>query len=623
MSRCLRPLTALLVFVGLILPARAALKPGSAAARPPVGTYANPLPLEIPGGGLAESCADPSLIKGQQAGDQRWYLYCTTDPLNSQDRDGAGDLIFHRIPMFSSTDLVRWTYETDAFTATNAPAWAAPTAGLWAPEIHYANNQYYLYYVVTDVSDATSGEPNCGGDSAIGVATAPGPLGPWTDHGSPVIAPRRGGSGCNFLWTFDPEVIATAAGPRYIYYGSYYGGIFAQELSADGFSASNPVQVTIANRYEGAEVAFRDGFYYLFASAANCCNGPLTGYSVFVGRSASPAGPFSDREGVSLLAGQVGGTPFLNLNGNRWVGPGHNSVFTDLAGQWWTVYHAIDQGDPYFAGEVGFTKRPALLDPIDWIDGWPSVRGGRWASDEPQPAPAAQPGDIPLYAPRPLIEPRIGPALPAYSDEFAAQIGAQWSWVRAPLTSTYAISGGALRLETAAADLFEGNNSAPVLLANAPAQDYVVETRLTLDLPPEGCCFNYVQAGLVIYGDDDNFIKLVHVSIWETRQTEFAKERFPVPAGFPRYGNTVGGPPGATTWLRIAARRSGAEVAYTAYTSRDGERWVRGGTWRHQLGASPKIGLVAMGGSGFAASFDYVRVHRLLAHAGWMPLIAR
>ena len=99
-----------------------------------------------------------------------------------------------------------------------------------------------------------------------------------------------------------------------------------------------------------------------------------------------------------------------------------------------------------------------------------------------------------------------------------------------------------LTMTAQAADLFEGSNNASVLIEDAPNGNYVVETRVKLNLPAEGCCFNYVQAGLVIYGDDDNFIKLAHVSIWNTRQTEFAKELFPVPSGYPRYGNTVVGP---------------------------------------------------------------------------------
>ena len=52
-------------------------------------------------------------------------------------------------------------------------------------------------------------------------------------------------------------------------------------------------------------------------------------------------------------------------------------------------------------------------------------------------------------------------------------------------------------------------------------------------------------------------------------------------------------------------------AGYTAYTSRDGETWVRGGTWTHDLGRNAQIGLVAMGGTGFMTDFDYVRVYHL------------
>jgi arabinan endo-1,5-alpha-L-arabinosidase len=132
-----------------------------------------------------------------------------------------------------------------------------------------------------------------------------------------------------------------------------------------------------------------------------------------------------------------------------------------------------------------------------------------------------------------------------------------------------------------------------------------------LNVPAEGCCFNYVQAGLVIYGNDDNYIKLATVSIWETRQTEFAKELSPVPAGFPRYGNTVVGPPGEWTYLRIVKETAGGQELYRAYTSQNGVDWVRGGVWTHSLGSSARIGLVSMGGSGFTANFDYVHVYGL------------
>jgi arabinan endo-1,5-alpha-L-arabinosidase len=183
--------------------------------------------------------------------------------------------------------------------------------------------------------------------------------------------------------------------------------------------------------------------------------------------------------------------------------------------------------------------------------------------------------------------------------------------VREPAAGTFGLDGATFRFDTQAADLFEGSNNASVLLEDAPDGNYAVETRVKLNVPAEGCCFNYVQAGLVIYGDDDNFVKLAHVSIWNTRQTEFAKELFPVPANYPRYGNTIVGPPNEWTWLRIVKRTHAGQQEYRAYTSRDGQLWERGGVWAHQLGSDARIGLVSMGGGGFVANFDYLRVYRV------------
>jgi arabinan endo-1,5-alpha-L-arabinosidase len=576
------------------------LVPGAALANS-TGVYRNPLKPVIPSGGIVESCADPSIIYGP---DNYWYMYCTTDPLNGADRDGSGNLIFHFIPINKSLDLVNWTYVGDAFSAR--PSWVSADAGLWAPDIQFFNDQYYLYYTASNTT---------AGGSAIGVATAPSPTGPWTDSGTPAVEPHAPPCCPNDKrWTFDPAVITDDSGQKYIYYGSYFGGISARKLSADGLLSdpASQVQIAIANRYEGAFVVRHGGYYYLFASATNCCNGPLTGYSVFAGRSEDPLGPFEDQQGNSFLAGRVGGTPVISMNGNRWVGMGHNAVFRDFDGQDWFLYHAVDQNDPYFAGAVGFTKRPALLDALDWVDGWPMVRGGLWASDEPLPAPAAQPGqttDYTLQQPQPDIP---GDKLGFASDEFNSQVlHPRWSWVGQPAAGTYGFGQGTFRFDTQAADLFVDSNNASVLTEPAPNGNYVVETRVQLNLPAEGCCFNYVQAGLVIYGDDDNFIKLVHVSIWETRQTEFAKELFPVPDGYPRYGNTVVGPPDEWTYLRIVKRTNAGHEEYTAYTSQDGQNWVRGGVWTHKLGNSARIGLVSMGGSGFTANFDYVRVYKL------------
>jgi arabinan endo-1,5-alpha-L-arabinosidase len=363
-------LAAALLLLAVCL-AGVALAPGAAEAGP--GTYTNPVSRDF-----ADTFADPAVIKAK---DGWWYAYGTTDPLN----EGEGTR--HIIPTARSADLVNWTYVGDAFTEATLPEWADTERGaaLWAPDIRYLDGTYYLYYVVTQTT-VTPG-PN---DNAIGVATSDSPTGPWTDSGAPVVGPRPGASGNpdDFLWTFDPSQFTDLDGTRYLYYGSYYGGIFVTELNADATRAvGEPTMVAIDNRYEGAYVVRHGGWYYLFASEANCCAGPTTGYTVFAGRSRSPRGPFTDRDGISLTTSRVGGTIVVTPNGNNWVGTGHNAVVTDLAGQDWFVYHAIDRRDPFLDEPFGINERPMLIDRLDWVGGWPTVRAGRWASEGPQRAP--------------------------------------------------------------------------------------------------------------------------------------------------------------------------------------------------------------------------------------------
>src|SRR3712207_2047018 len=105
-----RSARAICVVAALLL--LAGLAPAQADAKR--NPYDNPLTVQIPGDGVVESCADPTVIRGQ-GGDPNWYAYCTTDPLNGADRDASGAFNFHLIPILRSTDLVNWTYVGDAF----------------------------------------------------------------------------------------------------------------------------------------------------------------------------------------------------------------------------------------------------------------------------------------------------------------------------------------------------------------------------------------------------------------------------------------------------------------------------------------------------------------------------
>lgn len=569
-------------------------------------SYTNPMSLRLPSGGQAASCADPFVLHGAKAGDRRWYLYCTSDALTATELGPDGRPLIHNIPMYSSYDLTHWNYAGDAFASK--PSWVAASAGLWAPDVVYRNGRYLMYYAASDTSLP-------GGGSAVGVATSSWPTGPWTDSGRPVVEPQDSPSSPGSRrWEFDPEVITVGA-TSYVYFGSYFGGIAVRKLSADGLSSdpASQTQIAIDNRYEGTDIVVHGGWYYLMASATNCCAGPLTGYSVFAARSRGPLGPFLDRDGVSILAGRVGGTPVLAQNGNRWVGTGHNAVITDFAGQDWIIYHAVDRNDPYYAGDVGYTKRPALIDPLDWKQGWPTVRGGRGPSDTPQPGPAAQPGERTAYRPHFVDDPEHGLRYRNLSDEFNGNaLSSRWTWVRQPDPATFRVQDGKLQWQTQSGDLHPpAADLASVLTEPAPAGNYVVETKVSVNTPPEGCCQNYVQGGVVIYNDDGNYLKLASVSIWNTRQTEWGKNVFPAAPGYPTYGNGVEGPVGDSVYLRIVRQHAPTADRYTAYTSPDGRRWDKGGTWTQTAASHTKIGLISMGGTGFTSTFDYVRVSTL------------
>ncbi|MFI2711098.1 family 43 glycosylhydrolase [Micromonospora sp. NPDC018662] len=725
---------------GGVLAAVLTLVLAGAAPAPAAGPdrYRNPVSAAF-----ADTFADPVVVRGD---DGSWYAFGTSDPL----REGEGRA--HRVPIARSADLVDWTYVGDAFGADQRPAYAAPGSAFWAPDVRRIGGRWVMYLTVTDttVSDDTF-------DTAVGVATAPSPAGPWTFVDTPVVAPRPGAGG-GYLWTIDPSQLTGADGRSYLYYGSYYGGISVTELTPDGLRAvGTSTAVAVDNKFEGAYALRRDGWYYLFASTANCCAGPATGYSVQVGRARDPRGPFVDRDGQRLDVSRAGGTPVLTQNGNRWIGTGHNAVLTDLSGQDWIAYHAIDRADPYLDEPFGVNERPMLLDRLDWIDGWPTVNAGAGPSDGARPAPvtsgrvdarfgtadlrdwrtgsgtwratggvltgtgtlasrtgpggdlrvetdlrltgattaglrlgtvdvrvgdgrlAAGTASVPLPAgtdlrnrhnlavevrgrqlvatlspsrlgdpvarvslrlPRPangglalraeggpaefdnvsaarlyrpvrheVAPPRVGPVLRDYSDEFSGGLDPAWRWVRQDPAAT--VSDGALRWPVQDADLSGTGNTAGVLLRDAPAGNYVAETRVTLDLGEESVR-NYQQAGLVAYVDDDRFARLTQVAIWNTRQVEFGYE-LPF-AGQPVYGGSIVGTPGTTTWLRLAHHVDPAtgEHEFRAGSSRDGKRWTWGAVWTFPADTTPRIGLVAHGGAtpAVTAEFDYLRFHR-------------
>jgi arabinan endo-1,5-alpha-L-arabinosidase len=573
----------------------------------PTGTtYTNPLTLKVNSTTDAVSCADPAIIKTQASGVDTWYLYCTSDALY------AGDPNPHYINIFHSSDLVNWNYDGNAFAGL--PTWANISgASLWAPAIKYFNSQYYLYYAASETSLAGNG-------SAIGVGTSASPAGPFVDSGSPVVEPELATNCCSgsYRSTIDPDEIQEASGQRYILFGSFVGGLYVRTLSTDGLTSdkTSEQQVAVDNRYEGGNWWYHGGYYYLFASSTNCCNGPLSGYGVFVGRAATPIGPYVDAQGISMLATNPGGTPVIRMNGNGVAGPGGNVIFADESGQDYILYHGILSASPYYAGDVGYTARPGFIDAIDWINGWPVARGGFGPSDSaaPQPVPAAQPGATNAYTTVQSNYDSPRTAIAALSDDFTeTTLSSQWSFIHS--SATYTLSGNGYQVNSVGYDPIGGMANVPLLAESAPTGDYMVETELNLNLPVSGVGQNYAQAGLLLYGDDNDFVRADLYNNNDTRQVEFIKAQVPQASGYPSWGATNLGAAAinteVTVWMRIVRKNVNGQELYTAYSSNDGSTWIQGGTWIHSLGSSEKICLYAGNQAGYVANFQYVQVSTL------------
>lgn len=291
-------------------------------------------------------------------------------------REGKYEYVFatgQGISVMRSADMKHWNYLRPVFM--HAPQWAVDSikgykGHTWAPDIIRHNGTYYLYYSVSTFGKNTS---------AIGVATAK-TLDPgskdygWTDHG--MVLRSYSSDKWNAI---DPNVIFDEKRQPWIVWGSWWDGIQLARLDDNmvSLSKSHPTRYTIASRsrdsngqYVGNKGAieapflfYKNGYYYLFVSFDNCCQGVKSTYKVAVGRSKTITGPYLDNQGNDMLQG--GG--FVILKGNeRYPGVGHCSVYTRDKKDY-IFFHGYDRH------YNGVSK--LLIREIQWDkDGWPVIK---------------------------------------------------------------------------------------------------------------------------------------------------------------------------------------------------------------------------------------------------------
>ncbi|MDF1573373.1 MAG: family 43 glycosylhydrolase [Bacteroidales bacterium] len=305
-----------------------------------IPTYTNPV--------FVPDLADPTIVRGK---DKWFYAYGTENTWFEG---------IHRVtPIIKSRDLVNWEYVGDAFETK--PSWKE--GGIWAPDVSFYNEKYYLFY-----SLSTWGDNNPG----IGLATSPSPLGPFVGQGKFLDSEST-----NVGNSIDPFFYYEGEGRNmkfYLFWGSFRG-IYGIELNKDisGF-VGDKFRIG-GDMFEATYIYKKDGYYYFFGSSGSCCDGPDSKYRVMIARSANIKGPYLDKEGRDISVQGVPATLFLKGDGIRFVGPGHNGeIIVDDNGDEWFLYHAIEKDNPYLPG--GATRRPLMLDKIKWDDeGWPYLEG--------------------------------------------------------------------------------------------------------------------------------------------------------------------------------------------------------------------------------------------------------
>ncbi len=283
---------------------------------------------------LASTCAITTQSAAAQnrrfAATRNNVLFDCPDPAVIQPTDQGPVYVFatgYGIPIFRSSDLYHWDRVGRVF-AEGTPAWARAaipgSRGEWAPDIRFFNGRYYVYYAVS-----TMGSQH----SVIGLATNRS-LDPaardyrWEDQGM-VLESKPGMTDFNAI---DPAMIVDHDKQPYLFWGSYWTGIKAAKLDAKtGQLPQDAKIVPVAARAPGVNppaieapyVMEHNGYWYLFVSWDNCCDGENSTYKVMVGRSKSILGPYVDLRGRAMTEG--GGTLVLASYG-KWRGPGHNSA---------------------------------------------------------------------------------------------------------------------------------------------------------------------------------------------------------------------------------------------------------------------------------------------------------
>ncbi|MGR0219994.1 family 43 glycosylhydrolase [Agromyces sp. ZXT2-6] len=285
-------------------------------------TFTNPI---LPG-----DRPDPAVIK---VGDEYWLTYSSFEAAPG-------------LPLFRSTDLVTWTYETSALQN--------PVGTTFAVDIAEHDGRFFIYipFIPTPWSTLT--------DASIFVIHADAMAGPWSE---PIDLGIRG--------AIDPGHVVGEDGTRYL----FTNGVRRIQLADDGLSTVGDLEkvydgwrypdewITEAYALEGPKL-FRRGPWFYLVSAVGGTAGPPTGHMVIVARSRSVHGPWENHPRNPIARTEDASEAWWS-RGHATLVPGPAARTAD--DEWWMISHGYENGYRTLGRQI-------LLEPIRWgEDGWPEA----------------------------------------------------------------------------------------------------------------------------------------------------------------------------------------------------------------------------------------------------------
>ena len=333
---------------------------------------------------------------------------------------------FPGVPIHHSKDLVNWKLIGHAFTQQSQLdlRGIADSAGVWAPSLSYADEQFWLIY--TNLRFTGMGKPFK--DIGIFLTTAPDIRGPWSE---PMVLNSIG---------FDPSLFHDDDGRKWLVNMRWdfrkgkhrFAGIVIQEYDPKSQKLVGPMTQILEKTgilTEGPNLYKHDGWYYLMLAEG----GTGWNHGISAARSKNILGPYELDPQPSVLTSRDDATLTLQK-------AGHGELVETPSGEWYLAHLASrplktgagkNPASPdktvsaeIHAGHRCVLGRETCLQKVEWRDGWLRLATGETKPQDSLPLPKG-------------LQSHPWPALPVRDDFDSTKLDLRWSSLRQPVTESW------------------------------------------------------------------------------------------------------------------------------------------------------------------------------------------